>query len=115
MYFRIARYKYYPYQRNSYVIGRQSIIIDFITRYTPNARFTVPAREMGSILRSEEMMLLQLLLQSDSAYACVRELGEVVSDTHTHTHTHTLMVLTIATSSPLTCALSLREKWNSRM
>eukprot|EP00731_Ephydatia_muelleri_P033235 Em0026g55a len=32
---------------------------------------------MGSILRSEEMMLLQLLLQSDSAYACVRELGEV--------------------------------------
>ena len=24
-------------------------------------------------------MLLQLLLQSDSAYACVRELGELVS------------------------------------
>ena len=37
---------------------------------------------MGSILRSEEMMLLQLLLQSDSAYACVRELGEVVSYSH---------------------------------
>ena len=35
--------------------------------------------KMGSILRSEEMVLLQLLLQSDSAYACVRELGEVVS------------------------------------
>ncbi|KAL5510488.1 hypothetical protein EMCRGX_G006042 [Ephydatia muelleri] len=32
---------------------------------------------MASILRSEEMMLLQLLLQSDSAYACVRELGEL--------------------------------------
>ena len=35
--------------------------------------------EMGSIFRSEEMTLAQLFLQSDSAYACIRELGELVS------------------------------------
>ena len=34
---------------------------------------------MGSIFRSEEMTLAQLFLQSDSAYACIRELGELVS------------------------------------
>eukprot|EP00731_Ephydatia_muelleri_P033232 Em0026g52a len=33
--------------------------------------------EMGSIFRSEEMTLAQLFLQSDSAYACIRELGEL--------------------------------------
>ena len=34
---------------------------------------------MGSLFRSEKMTLAQLFLQSDSAYACVRELGELVS------------------------------------
>ena len=32
---------------------------------------------MGSLFRSEEVTLAQLFLQSDSAYACVRELGEL--------------------------------------
>ena len=32
---------------------------------------------MGSLFRSEEMTLAQLFLQSDSAYSCVRELGEL--------------------------------------
>ncbi len=34
---------------------------------------------MGSLFRSVEMTLAQLFLQSESAYACVRELGELVS------------------------------------
>ena len=32
---------------------------------------------MGSLFRSEEITLAQLFLQSDSAYSCVRELGEL--------------------------------------
>ena len=32
---------------------------------------------MGSMFRSEEMTLAQLFLQSEAAYACVRELGEL--------------------------------------
>ena len=32
---------------------------------------------MGSIFRSEEMMLAQLFLQSEATYATVRELGEL--------------------------------------
>ena len=32
---------------------------------------------MGSLFRSEAMTLAQLFLQSESAYACVRELGEL--------------------------------------
>ena len=31
----------------------------------------------ASLFRSEEMTLAQLFLQSDSAYSCVRELGEI--------------------------------------
>ena len=34
---------------------------------------------MGSLFRSEKMTLAQLFLQSEAAYACVRELGELVS------------------------------------
>ena len=33
---------------------------------------------MGSLFRSEKMTLAQLFLQSEAAYACVRELGELV-------------------------------------
>ena len=33
--------------------------------------------KMGSLFRSEEMTLAQLFLQSEAAYACVRELGEL--------------------------------------
>ena len=32
---------------------------------------------MGSLYRSEEMTLCQLFLQSEAAYACVSELGEL--------------------------------------
>ena len=32
---------------------------------------------MGSLFRSEEMVLCQLFLQSEAAYACVSELGEL--------------------------------------
>lgn len=33
--------------------------------------------EMGSLFRSAEMTLCQLFLQSEAAYACVSELGEL--------------------------------------
>lgn len=32
---------------------------------------------MGNLFRSEEMTLCQLFLQSEAAYACVSELGEL--------------------------------------
>lgn len=32
---------------------------------------------MGSLFRSEEMALCQLFLQSEAAYACVSEMGEL--------------------------------------
>ena len=35
------------------------------------------AAAMGSLYRSEEMTLCQLFLQSEAAYACVSELGEL--------------------------------------
>lgn len=38
--------------------------------------FFVPA-VMGSLFRSEEVCLVQLFLQSGSAYNCVSELGEL--------------------------------------
>lgn len=37
----------------------------------------VAASIMGSLFRSEEMTLCQLFLQSEAAYACVSELGEL--------------------------------------
>eukprot|EP00731_Ephydatia_muelleri_P034535 Em0064g17a len=37
---------------------------------------------MGSIFRLEEMTLAQLFLQSDSAYTCIRELGELAKFEH---------------------------------
>jgi len=36
-----------------------------------------PTDAMGSLFRSEEMVLCQLFLQSEAAYACVSELGEL--------------------------------------
>jgi V-type H+-transporting ATPase subunit a len=39
-----------------------------------SARKTV---NMGNLFRSEEMTLCQLFLQSEAAYACVSELGEL--------------------------------------
>ena len=36
---------------------------------------------MGSLFRSEHMTLAQLFLQSEAAYACLRELGELVRAT----------------------------------
>jgi len=41
---------------------------------TLSARNTV---NMGNLFRSEEMTLCQLFLQSEAAYACVSELGEL--------------------------------------
>lgn len=40
--------------------------------------------KMGSLFRSEKMTLAQLFLQSEAAYACIRELGELVRNTHNH-------------------------------
>ena len=37
----------------------------------------VPDEQMPGIYRSEEMCLAQLFLQSDAAYQCVAELGEL--------------------------------------
>ncbi len=55
-----------------------------------------PTKAMGSLYRSEEMTLCQLFLQSEAAYACVSELGELglvqfrdVSNACVHTHIHT--------------------------
>lgn len=46
---------------------------------------------MGELFRSEEMTLAQLFLQSESAYCCVSELGEIgmvqFRDVSTHTRT----------------------------
>jgi hypothetical protein len=39
--------------------------------------FTSRAASMGNLFRSEEMTLCQLFLQSEAAYACVSELGEL--------------------------------------
>lgn len=36
-----------------------------------------PAATMGELFRSEEMTLAQLFLQSEAAYCCVSELGEL--------------------------------------
>lgn len=41
---------------------------------TVSVRKTV---KMGNLFRSEEMTLCQLFLQSEAAYACVSELGEL--------------------------------------
>ena len=37
----------------------------------------VTSSAAGSLFRSEEMALCQLFLQSEAAYACVSELGEL--------------------------------------
>ena len=42
---------------------------------------------MGSLFRSEKMTLAQLFLQSEAAYACIRELGELVSSFFTRAST----------------------------
>lgn len=39
--------------------------------------FAVVSARMGSLMRSEEMALCQLFLQSESAYSCISELGEL--------------------------------------
>lgn len=39
--------------------------------------FRVYYYAMGSLYRSEEMCLAQLFLQTEAAYACVAELGEL--------------------------------------
>lgn len=51
---------------------------------------------MGSLFRSEEMTLAQLFLQSEAAYACVRELGEIVSQT-----SRLLIDNTLSSTSPI--------------
>lgn len=52
---------------------------------------------MGSLFRSEEMTLCQLFLQSEAAYACVSELGELglvqFRDVSTHTGYYSLSQL----------------------
>lgn len=40
-------------------------------------RWTFLAATMGELFRSEEMTLAQLFLQSEAAYCCVSELGEL--------------------------------------
>jgi len=39
--------------------------------------FTVEASSMGSLFRSEDMVLCQMYLQADAAYSCVSQLGEL--------------------------------------
>lgn len=56
---------------------------------------------MGELFRSEEMTLAQLFLQSESAYCCVSELGEIgmvqFRDVSTHIETHTRADSTVCT------------------
>ena len=39
-------------------------------------------KKQSTLFRSEEMKLCQLYLQTEAAYACVSELGEIVSFFH---------------------------------
>lgn len=54
---------------------------------------------MGELFRSEEMTLAQLFLQSESAYCCVSELGEIgmvqFRDVSTHTEAHALIQISV--------------------
>jgi hypothetical protein len=45
--------------------------------YAASAAATSSGSSSGSLFRSEEMALCQLFLQSEAAYACVSELGEL--------------------------------------
>lgn len=49
---------------------------DWITRSPPIGSHQISAK-MGALFRSEEMSLCQIFLQSEAAYACVSELGEL--------------------------------------
>lgn len=57
-------------------------------------RWTFLAATMGELFRSEEMTLAQLFLQSEAAYCCVSELGELgmvqFRDVSLLSHFHTL-------------------------
>lgn len=46
-------------------------------REIPVLRWPVLSATMGELFRSEEMTLAQLFLQSEAAYCCVSELGEL--------------------------------------
>lgn len=45
--------------------------------YAPGGQMAAASSASGSLFRSEEMALCQLFLQSEAAYACVSELGEL--------------------------------------
>ena len=57
------------------------VFITFITLYPMFLMIPeflkVFTSKMGALFRSEEMTLCQLFLQSEAAYACVSELGEL--------------------------------------
>lgn len=53
-----------------------SLSTDWITR-SPLIRSHQISTKMGALFRSEEMNLCQIFLQSEAAYACVSELGEL--------------------------------------
>ncbi|XP_055263866.1 V-type proton ATPase 116 kDa subunit a 1 isoform X2 [Moschus berezovskii] len=50
---------------------------DYRLQRNPHTQLTVLSATMGELFRSEEMTLAQLFLQSEAAYCCVSELGEL--------------------------------------
>ena len=68
-----------------YLISRNFMDFSYIFQgsYDPNGAgqsYSAPIQSSasaGSLFRSEEMALCQLFLQSEAAYACVSELGEL--------------------------------------
>jgi hypothetical protein len=54
------------------VVAALGTAVGFVRRVFAQSSIT-----MGNLFRSEEMTLCQLFLQSEAAYACVSELGEL--------------------------------------
>lgn len=48
-----------------------------LRRFGVQSEGSRPFGSMGELFRSEEMTLAQLFLQSEAAYCCVSELGEI--------------------------------------
>lgn len=62
---------------------------------------------MGSLFRSEEMTLCQLFLQSEAAYACVSELGELGLVQFRDVSNFSTFVFCV--NAPLACTVMLKR------
>lgn len=53
------------------------VVVFFFFQRFPGQQALTSCSNMGELFRSEEMTLAQLFLQSEAAYCCVSELGEI--------------------------------------